>query len=91
MLVCYAAAHLLNWAFTVIKQPVPSGLAFARTLTTCGIILSKAPLGSQHSLHAGNNGLHAKPEKRSAAIEALAVWQNRAAVTREAGSVKQNV
>lgn len=62
-----------------------------RSICMCGSVLDKAPPSSQHSLHAGNNGLHAKPDKRSAAIETLAVWQNRAAVAQAAGSVKQNV
>ncbi len=62
-----------------------------RSICMCGSVLDKAPPSSQHSLHAGNNGLHAKPDKRSAAIETLAVWQNRAAVARAAGSVKYNV
>lgn len=60
-------------------------------MCTHGATFYKALPGSQHSLRAGNNGLHAKPEKGPAAIETLVVWQNRAAVAREAGSVKQNV
>lgn len=50
--------------------------------------MGKALLGSQQSLHAGHNGLHAKPGKGPAAIETLAVWQNRAAVAGEAGFLK---
>ncbi len=83
--------QLICWIGLSLSLVTQSHQAVAGTLETCVAILGKALPGSQHSLHAGNNGLHAKPEKGPAAIETLVVWQNRAAVAREAGSVKQNV
>ena len=80
--------QLICWIGLSLSLVTQSHQAVAGTPKTCGAILGKALLGSRHSLHAGNNGLHAKPDKRSAAIETLAVWQNRAAVARAAGSVK---
>ncbi|DBA66318.1 TPA: hypothetical protein ACH3X2_002313 [Trebouxia sp. C0005] len=59
-----------------------TAVQFAKLYTTYGAN-GKALLGQSAIVACRHNGLHAKPGKGPAAIETLAVWQNRAAVAGE--------